>query len=220
MYKLDIKNESNIEEISNQIASVINRELLQGKKVLLFLTGGSSIPMQIMVSKKIENISNENLVITLTDERYGENNHKDSNWFKLISGGFIIKGAKLFPVLSNKSILETTEDFTKTLEEELKKADYRIGLFGIGADAHIAGILPQSIAVNTNEFACNYDAPPFLRITITPKTILKLDQAFVYAMGENKWPIIESFKDELLIKDYPVQVLKRVPLLTIFTDKK
>lgn len=215
-----IKNTSNIEEISSEIAFTINEKLKQGKHVLLFTTGGSSIPMQILVSKKIENIYAGNLVVTLTDERYGEDNHTESNWYKLISGGFEIKGAKLIPILSNKNIKETTEIFIQNLENELKQADYKIGMFGIGADAHTSGILPNSVAVNSDELAVHYDAPPFLRVTITPKVILKLDQAFVYAMGESKWPVVESLKEDLPIKDKPAQILKQVPLLTIFTDAK
>jgi 6-phosphogluconolactonase/glucosamine-6-phosphate isomerase/deaminase len=220
MNNLIIKNISDIEEISDEIAFVINEKLNLGKRVLLFTTGGSSIPMQILVSKKISNVLEDKLVVTLTDERYGKDDHSDSNWFKLISGGFVSSGVKMVPILCNKNIEETTDLFIQNLEKELNEADYKIGMFGIGADAHTSGILPYSVAVNSNELACYYDAPPFLRITITPKTILQLDEAFVYAMGESKWPVVESLKEDMAIIDKPAQILKKVPLLTVYTDRK
>lgn len=218
MNNLNIKNTNNIEEISDQIALAINEKLEMGKKVLLFTTGGSSIPMQILLSKKIGSVVPGSLVVLLTDERYGPDNHKDSNWFKLISGGFRIDGAKLIPVLCNKDIKDTTFDFIENIERELNKADYKIGLFGIGIDAHTSGILPYSEAVNSEKLACYYDAPPFMRVTITPKTILKLDEAFLYALGDIKWPVVESLKEDAPIEEKPAQILKQVPLLTIFTD--
>jgi 6-phosphogluconolactonase/glucosamine-6-phosphate isomerase/deaminase len=220
MISLNIIKNKNDEEIASQIASAINEQLKLGQKVLWFVTGGSSIPMQILIAKKIKKTPESKLVITLTDERYGDNNHQESNWFKLKTGGFTVAGAKLIPILSNKNISETTEDFIKNLESELNETDYKIGLFGIGADGHTAGILPHSQAVDSEELAYSYDAPPFERITITPKTILKLDQAFVYAMGETKWPVIKKLKKEFPVNELPAQILKKIPLLTIFTDNK
>ncbi len=220
MNNLNIVNTNDINKISDEIAFVINEQLGLGKRVLLFTTGGSSIPMQILVSQKINNVSDGKLVVTLTDERYGEDNHRDSNWFKLINGGFVSNGAKMVPILCNKNIKETTDIFIQNLEKELNESDYKIGMFGIGADAHTSGILPQSVAVNSDELACYYDAPPFLRVTITPKTILKLDVAFVYAMGDSKWPVVESMKEDLSVIEKPAQILKQVPLLKIYTDRK
>lgn len=215
-----IVNNKKNEEIAEEIARAINIQLELEKKVLWLVTGGSSISLQILIAQKIINPLPGKLIITLTDERYGKENHSESNWLRLKELGFEIKGAELIPILSNKNIFETTNDFAKILESKMAEVDYRIGLFGVGADGHTAGILPKSMAVDSEKVAVFYSAPPFDRITITPKTILKLDQAFVYAIGEKKWPIIEKLKEEFPINELPAQILKRVPLLKIFTDNK
>jgi hypothetical protein len=49
----------------------------------------------------------------------------------------------------------------------------------------------------------------------------ELDEAVVWVQGEEKWNTIKNFIDTypLMVKQ-PAQVLKKVPLLTIFTDYK
>ena len=107
------------------------------------------------------------------------------------------------------------------LENELRAAEYKIGLFGIGADGHTAGVLPRSVAVNAMGWSVAYDAGTFERITITPKTIVKLDEAVAFAQGKEKWKVVEDLeKNDLDIHEQPAQILKKVPLLKIFTNYK
>lgn len=216
---LNIQKNKTDGEIAEQIASAINRELRLGKSVLWFISGGSSIPVEILIAQKIKDVQQDKLVVTLTDERYGEIDHKESNWFKLKTGGFDIKGAKIIPFLCGKDILNTTSDIIQTLTTELEKAPYKIGLFGVGTDGHTAGILPNSESVKADYLVYSYDAPPFTRITITPKTILNLDEAFIYAIGESKLEVIKKLKlDDLTVEELPAQILKAIPLLTVFTN--
>jgi len=218
---LNIQNNKTSEEIASHIAEAINKQIRLGKNVLWFLSGGSFIPTEILISKKIDEVPPGKLVVTMGDEKYGSVDYEESAWFKLMKGGFDIKGAKLIPYLNGKDILNTTEDIIKIIQEEITKADYKIGLFGMGADGHTAGVLPHTPAVKADYLAYAYDAPPFKRITITPKTIATFDEAFLYAMGESKWPMIEKLKlDDISIEDQPAQILKSIPLLTIFTDIK
>lgn len=218
---LNIEKNKTDEEIAECVARAINKELRLGKSVLWFVSGGSSIPVEILIAQKIRDVGQDKLVVTLADERYGDIDHEESNWFKLKNGGFDIKGAKLIPFLCGKDILNTTSDIIQTLTTELEKAPYKIGLFGIGTDGHIAGILPHSESVKADHLVYSYDAPPFTRITITPKTILCLNEAFIYAMGELKLGVIEKLKlDDLTVEELPAQILKAIPLLTVFTNYK
>jgi len=217
---LNIIKTSDNEEIANFVVSSINSKLKEKKKVLWLVCGGSSIPLEILISKKINFDTSNNLVISLTDERFGPVGHKDSNLEKLLDGGFVIHKAKLVPFLINKDMRITKEEINKSLTHEFNKADYKIGIFGIGIDGHVAGILPHTEAVKNIETVCTYETDIFNRVTITPSTINKLDEAVLYAMGENKWPVLELLEKELLIDDCPAQILKKVPLLTIFTDYK
>jgi 6-phosphogluconolactonase/glucosamine-6-phosphate isomerase/deaminase len=155
----------------------------------------------------------------LTDERYGEINHPDGNWFQLLKLGFILPEAKLIPILNGQDRNDTTLKFNENLKQEFQNADYKIGIFGIGADGHTAGILPQSTAVDSEEYAYYYETPKFNRITMTPLAISLLDEAIVFMKGEEKWPVVmDLLNKDIDLKTQPAQVLKKLPKLTIFTD--
>ena len=98
--KLDIKKLQSIPKTARFLADSVLAKLREGKKVLLFLTGGSSVPVGIAFSKMLKNSPHSNLTITLTDERYGEMRHTDSNCGKLTREGFDLPEAKIIPVLS------------------------------------------------------------------------------------------------------------------------
>ncbi|PIR68677.1 hypothetical protein COX93_01290 [Candidatus Nomurabacteria bacterium CG_4_10_14_0_2_um_filter_30_12] len=215
-----LKNTKDIKEVSDFIASSILKQLDLDKKVLFFIAGGSSVSVAVAVANNLKKDLLSNLVVVLTDERYGEVSHKDSNFFQLIEKGFDIPQAKIIPVLNNDDKIITVEKFSKILGQELKKSDYKIALFGIGADGHVAGILPYSGAVYSEDLVYGYDTPTFSRITITPKVIKDLDEAIVWAQGENKWEALENLEKDIDINLAPAQILKKVPLLTIFTDYK
>ena len=78
--------------------------------------------------------------------------------------------------------------------------------------------IPESKAINAADWAYSYRAQKFERITITPKTIAKLDEAVVFMQGKEKWHIVENFDEDIDVSRQPAQVLKKVPLLTIFSD--
>jgi 6-phosphogluconolactonase/glucosamine-6-phosphate isomerase/deaminase len=236
---LTVKTTTKIDEAAEFIFVSIFGQLKSNKKVLFFLTGGSSIAVGAKVTELLRNISDQNLLknltITLTDERYGLLGHQDSNWQQLLEKGFSLPQAKLMPILTGENRDIAVGKFNENLEREFKETDYAIGLFGIGADGHTAGILPESSAVNAEGYAFGYETEKFERITITPKVIEKLDEAIIWAQGENKWPIIKNLaeaptpkgvgvptesvgKNNLNISKQPAQILKKVPLLTIFTD--
>ena len=215
-----VKTTISLDDAANFIALSILNQLKLNKRVLFFVTGGSSISVAAKVAELLKGHPHQNLTIMLTDERYGPLDQIDSNWYQLIQKGFNLPGAVLIPILIGEDITKTTEKFNAVLHQEFKKAEYKIGLFGIGTDGHTSGILPNSIAVNSKDLACSYDTPIFSRITITPEAIKKLDEAVVWIQGEQKWKVLKDLKKDIDIIKQPAQILKKVPLLTIFTDYK
>jgi 6-phosphogluconolactonase/glucosamine-6-phosphate isomerase/deaminase len=220
---LNIKTTTKEEEVANFVASAVLDKLQLGKKVLLFLTGGSSISVGVKIANILKEQDKnllENLAVTLTDERYGPIDHFNSNFFQLTEKGFSLLGAKIIPILIDLDRNITTEKFSVNLNEEFTKAEYKIGLFGVGVDGHTAGILPESEATYADTLAFSYNTVTFSRITMTFKAIEKLDEAVVWMQGKEKWPIIEDLKTEIDVIKQPAQIFKKVPLLTIFTDYK
>lgn len=224
---LTIKTTTNTDDPANFIALSISNQLKFGKTVLFFVTGGSSIYVAVKVAEYLKNQDCHNLTILLGDERYGAIGHPDSNWQQMLDKGFSLPGAKLVPILTGDDLATTTEKFNENLAYEFNIAGYTIGLFGVGADGHTMGILPDSEAVNSEDLAFGYETRTFSRITITPALIEKLDEAVVFMQGKEKWGVLEDLaspvgsrpmeKNIAIIKQ-PAQVLKKVRLLTIFTD--
>lgn len=205
-------------EITTHLVTTIRSHIQKDEKILLFVPGGSAISIVADVFRELQNENLEKLIVTLTDERYGDIGHKDSNWQQLHEAGCIFSNAHVHPVLIGESIENTTEHFNNFLKEAIEEAGYSIGFFGIGADGHTAGLLPQSSAIDSNTFAAHFIGPDFSRITITPNTIIKLDEAVVYAVGETKWATLSKLKETHDIHEQPAQVLKQIPKVTIFTD--
>ncbi len=219
----NIKTTNKVDEAASFVALSVLDKLNLDKKVLFFVAGGSAIPIAVKIAEILNNSSSnnlKNLTVTLTDERYGDIGHTDSNYFQLFEKGFNLRDAKIIPVLIGEDKDTTVQKFNEILKNELDLSDYKIGLFGIGTDGHTAGILPDSVVVDCQDLVCGYDTPKFSRITITPKTIEKLDEAIVWAQGEDKWEVIKNLSEDVDIKKQPAQILKKVPLLTVFTNIK
>lgn len=196
------------------------RELLLKKQVLWLIPGGSNIPASVEVMQAIPDELTSGLTILLTDERYGPPGHSDSNWQQLQERGFDPKHAKATPVLQDRLSLEATRTrYDQLLAKAFRKADYIIGQFGVGADGHIAGILPQSPATEATDFAAAYLAAPYERITMTFPAIKHLNLAFVMAFGVEKQQALEDLADKSLDpSDQPVQIIKQLPQAEVYND--
>ncbi|MCF7833923.1 MAG: 6-phosphogluconolactonase [Candidatus Pacebacteria bacterium] len=206
-----------MEEAVSYISSLILEKLADEKKVLLLLSGGSSVSVNLQIIKILKNHNLDNLYVSLVDERYGAVGHIDSNWTLMQKEGLDTLQAKMYPVLLGENIVDTTKNFEGNLKWLLGATDYKIGIFGIGGDGHTAGILPKSEAVKAESLAFQYSTEKYNRITITPKCIRMLDEAVLVAKEGEKDDIILQLENE--DKDFflmPAQTLKKVPILKIF----
>lgn len=216
---IDLIHDSSGDKASDDIVEYIKDKLDARKKVLFLVPGGSSMRVAVSIVEKLENSDVANLFITLTDERYGRPGHDDENWSQLSKLGMSLGDIDYYRVLRGEGPDQTASDFSDKLELLIDKYDYKIGLFGIGADGHTAGIKPYSVAVNSEKFAEYYPANDFERITMTPKAIRKLDRAFIFAQGEAKKDTLWQIANESVDVDkQPAQVFKELPKVGIYSD--
>ena len=216
---MEFKTTGDSSEVVNYLSQCLSRALSANKAVLWLVPGGSAIDIAVQVSKQLEGQDLSRLWVSLTDERFGEVGHADSNWQQLSAAGFSLPGANLYPVVQGQDQKTTAEGFANWLQDALRECDYKLGFFGIGPDGHTSGILPNSPAVDESALACTYDGGAFQRITTTASAIKQLDEAVVYAAGEAKWPVLKQLAEEnLSLAEQPAQILKSVPKVTIFTD--
>ncbi|MFA6079757.1 MAG: 6-phosphogluconolactonase, partial [Candidatus Omnitrophota bacterium] len=145
--------------------------------------------------------------------------HKDSNWEQLIAADFDFNDIQTLPVIRGFSLEETVRDFSKSAGSAFNSADAIIGQFGIGADGHIAGMLPHSEAAKSTAAVFSYEAKPFTRITLTSRMFEKISAAYVFVFGENKREAITNLRTkELSIEEQPAQILKRIRESYLYSD--
>lgn len=217
MAKITYLHSGDKEEIARYIAAHIQAKLDEGKKVLWLVPGGSAAEIAVAVRYSLTR-NLQTLTVSLTDERFGPDGHVDSNWEQLTRSGFNYDGLKRVPVLTGLDLAATTSTFNEFLTQALKENDYSIGLFGMGADGHTAGILPGSPAIESKDFCVNYQGPDYIRITTTPWFIALLSEAFLFTSGEAKHRQLELLNQEVPLAEQPAQALKLVPMLTVFND--
>lgn len=205
------------------LARRLGQALVNGKRVLWLVSGGSNIPTTVRVQKQlIEKLAGplNNLMIMLVDERFGPVGHPDSNWQQLLAAGLEPALAAATPVLSGKPLAATLADYTDKLAANLAAADLVIAQLGLGADSHLAGILPHSNAIQIDQLVASYEAPPFVRLTLSLKALARVQVAYVLAFGQSKRPAVQSLRSEdRPVSEAPSQFLKQVPEAYLYSDQ-
>ena len=192
--------------------------------ILLLLSGGSSLnPVREALSrldkntlKRVHIAQIDSLIVPETDEF--------SNWRQIKEA----LGDKLNQVASATRIFNM-EDMAIAYEMELDSllgmADYSIGIYGIGMDGRVAGMLPADSPEDFTQFldgrlVVNYQAPDYERVTTTESLIAKLDEAIVFASGIQKVRMVEKIDKNLPIHKSPIQMFKDTKRTTIFLGEK
>ena len=208
-----------ISELSTRLVT-----LLKGhKKVLWLLAGGSNIPIaaEVMsqIRRKVSSDELSRLTLALTDERYGPVGHADSNWFQLTQTSVDLSGIKTYPILRDLPLAETIDAYGKDAEIFLNSADVIIAQFGMGADGHIAGLLPHCSALQSTHLVDGYVGQPFTRISLTIPVLRKINVAYAFIFGESKKVALQKLRDETLsLAEQPAQILREIPEVYVYED--
>lgn len=208
--------EHGIKELSQRLGT----EVKKNKHVLWLVPGGSNIAAAVEIMKSLPEEETKNLSIFLTDERYGEVGHIHSNAKQLMDNGFLQKQAIFVPVLApGFSLEETKERYEVAAKQAFEHAEIIIAQFGIGADGHIAGILPHSEAVETDGWVAAYETHEHTRVTLTFEALRHISAAYAFVFGEGKRIALEQLRDEdLPLDDEPSQILKQLPEAYVYND--
>lgn len=202
-------------------ARIIREHLNAGEHVLWLLSGGSGTTIAIEAAKLLMGADNlKNLVISMTDERYGKVGHTDENWQQLLDAGFVLTGAKLYRPLRASDKLSTMESYEAWMKKQFAAADFTIGIFGIGSDGHTAGIKPGTTATSAAGYTTDFKGDDFERMTITYQAIHKIDEAVIQAAGDDKKEILQQLLNRSTsLHDMPAQILHKIPVVTLYTNQ-
>ncbi len=198
------------------------RELSAGRRVLWLVTGGSNLPASVKIMGSISDDLSRNLTVMLADERYGAPGHADSNWAQLMDSGFQGKHATLLPLLqAGDSFERAAERYNQLAGQAFNEAEVTISQIGIGADGHVAGILPESPAAReTTAMVIAYDSPPYTRLTMTFPALQRITADYSFAFGENKRQTLTMLEQKQLDPIMqPAQIFKQLPEAYIYNDQ-
>ena len=203
---------------AEKVAQMISGALMRKQAVVWLISGGSAVDVAVEARDLLTDTTG--LTVMQVDERFGPVGHADSNWRKLLDAGFNTDEINCEPVLIGKSLDETLAAYSRALEQAITANTFTIALLGMGADGHVAGILPGSPAATSTAFIASYKGSDFTRLTITPTVIERLDKVVLYAMGDSKRAALETLENQnVSIEKQPAQVLKEMEGVWIFNDQ-
>jgi 6-phosphogluconolactonase/glucosamine-6-phosphate isomerase/deaminase len=213
---------SNPKDAAKMLAQAICAKLGQGSNTLWLISGGSNISIASAAFRLLKEggIDLSNLSVTLTDERFGPVGHKDSNWKQLEEAGFDFSAMKSFPVLKGESLEDTVKSWSEDLKKLAGETRTVIAQFGVGDDAHIAGVLPKTIGVRSKDIAEGYVTEKFVRITLTLEALKGVDIGYAFVFGESKKDAVEEIKAKRASKkEKPAMVLWDMAEAYLVTDQ-
>ncbi|MBP6946310.1 MAG: 6-phosphogluconolactonase [Candidatus Pacebacteria bacterium] len=226
------------EEVLKQKAGAYFSSLLmkmESEPALILFSSGSALGILMHVTAP-ENTSN--LTLGVLDERFTkdpkENNFatlKETNFFK----NAVTRGAR---AIDTSMRFERVETLATTMEQAWRKwieenpTGHILATFGMGVDAHTAGIMPYSEDTGMFEIlfederraVVGYDArgknPIPLRATVTLPFLRKhITGGAGYITGVNKKPALErTLAQSGTYAETPARVFSDIPAFALFTD--
>ncbi|MEN9649263.1 MAG: Glucosamine-6-phosphate isomerase/6-phosphogluconolactonase [Candidatus Parcubacteria bacterium] len=220
------------EEAGKYISDILALSI--DKPVLLLVAGGSA--MSVLEYINPEYIEN-NLTVTVTDERFtedvGDNNFATMQTYPFYNS---LIDVDAFCINTELFAGDTIELFRDRFEKNIRdwKKEFLngviIGLFGMGADGHVAGIIPG--IYSEEEFAKKFDGEAYatdvdatgknehpLRMTTTFPFMRMIDHPLFYIVGENKRDaLVRATATEGTLFETPARIMLEMNNPEIFTD--
>jgi len=195
--------------------------------VLLLLSGGSSLNPVREAFKRLKDETVSRLHIGQIDERY-EANGELNNWRQIEEaiGGKLKRCAGLLAMLSDG---DEPDDAAIAYEMELRAlletADEVVGVYGVGEDGSLGGILATKEPQDFTHFldgrmVVAYQTADNTRITTTAALLGRLDEAIVFAHGPAKVKAVERINKELPSHRHPAQLLKDAKRVSLFVSEE
>lgn len=197
------------------------------KEYLLMLSGGNS-PKQLYNHMSFSFTYPFPMDVGMVDERWGEfSQHSRSNELIIKNTGLMGRirweQSNFHSILSPKPTYP--DDEAASYELELLKLfdiykDKVVAVLGMGVDGHIAGILPESPAVESEKNVAAYDSDDEFkqRITVTIKCIMESFSKIILLLDtEEKCGVFNKImRFESSVNKHPVLSLKNLKDVTVF----
>lgn len=196
--------------------------------ILLLLSGRSSLNPVREAFAQLDDEVLSRIHVGQIDERFVDIKDEASNWRQIKEA----LGPALNKTASRLAILEQEGEpddvaiaYEMELQSLLETADETIGVYGIGEDGHIAGMLSVANPADFTQFldgrlCVAFKADDFTRITTTAALITKLNEVVLFACGPAKVKAISKLNQELPTHKHPAQLLKDAQRASLFIGEE
>jgi 6-phosphogluconolactonase/glucosamine-6-phosphate isomerase/deaminase len=172
---------------------------LVGKNTLLALSGGTSPDYKRLIVNVGDIVPG---AACMTDERFGTPGHENSNEFVFRNFGltefFRMRDIKFYRILCGQGFDETAVDYNRTIFDLFRQIPKKVGIMGIGANLHTAGIFPNSEAIRSDKLVVSETVDDRFqkRVTLTLNALGKFTSFIILMFGEEKREALKIMLDE------------------------
>ena len=187
------------EEANRQLAEKITENLAESlslyNKASLWCSGGST-PVALYETLSNADLSWENIVVSLVDERWVPPTDEASNE-RMIKDHLLINRAENCDFVPFFQVTNSPESNQQQLENELRQKVHGaldVVVLGMGNDGHTASLFPcaketeLAVAANNDQFTAvtNPRMAPHPRLTLTLNRLLASRHIYLLLFGEDK----------------------------------
>ena len=206
--------DSQTEALANYVSQKLSAAVESKGTATLAVSGGRT-PKALFNTLSDTDLPWSSIVITLIDDRWVPEDHKDSNE-GMVKRELLINKAKEATFIGLYSDTDSAASSAKEANEKLKVASFPIdvAILGMGNDGHTASLFPCSAELQnglTSEDLCVSSIPttaPHQRVTMTLNTIMNAKERILHLCGDDKLDtlnlVLENLED---INTMPVRAL-------------
>lgn len=202
-------------------ASTLRHTFLHKGSASLIVPGGQT-PRYFLPQLGQQDLPWQHIFITLSDERWVNANHSDSNE-RLIHEHFLRYTRTLPHFIRIKTTHTSPNQAIDTIHTRLSKLPlpFSLAILGLGEDGHIASLFPGMTLDPVADHLCQVAAPPFapsLRISLSLSALIATDQIVLVITGKKKRQLLDQITQTPEANMPFVKLLQHKPVKVFETD--
>lgn len=226
---LEFENTSALDsELAERVAGLLAADIASKGTASLVVSGGRT-PMGFFQLLSQQMLDWSSVRVTLADERWVDNEHKDSNE-KLVSENLLINEARQAEFVALKNAADNALDGEAATEAALAVIDqFTVVILGMGDDGHTASLFPGAEALalgldmdsGRTAIAVTPTEAPHQRISMTLPRLLNAEQLIIHISGAGKQDVLQAAQAGDDIAELPIRAIlnQQVAPLSIYWAK-